>query len=324
MIFTEKKAKKRINDRLRFFTFIFVIFLCFFAITKVYAKVGAGGIGVVMTAANIDGRDYVLLNITWQAILTLLGGTEELYAGGGRIFTPVYSPEYRKTFYQAMLLSRKHGVKTKIDFSLASAACPSCGASQTEITDAKCPYCGNVPDINSGAWFLEDVMPIASVKYQEALDRFVQSKKHLEFVTSLEIDYDIPLIDIMKLSVLLSSSDGVIADSEMEALKKFADRCGISQDVLSRIILELKDVTDYKKYFQETLAMPRTLNVLKFLIRIALIDGVLEESEKRILNTIASLMHYTERDLERLIDREIKAMLKMGKEVKTYVESSKQ
>ncbi|NLM17555.1 MAG: TIM44-like domain-containing protein [Candidatus Riflebacteria bacterium] len=289
---------------------------------EAYTKIGAGGIAVATTASNIDGRDYVLLNITWQGVLTLVGGAKELYYAGPQTgFSNLYEPRMSRTFYHSMLLSRKHGAQTKVDFSLSSAACPSCGAPQTEITAKECPYCGYVPNLDSGAWFLEDILPLNSPEYKAALEKFSQGRNVAEFAQSLGANFDIPLKDLMKLAVLVSGSDGTIAATEMEALKKFAGEWGISQSDLLQMMVEVKGVTDYEKYFREELKMPRSANVFKVLVQMALVDGVLEESEMEILRAMGRVMKYSERDLQMMIKQERNAMRKMGKEVKVYVKN---
>lgn len=288
---------------------------------EVYTKIVAGGIGIAAIASDIDGRDYVMLNITWQGILTLFGGPEELYFSGSNGFTKFYDPFMSSTFYQAMVLSRKHAMKTKVDFSLSSAACSSCGAPQTDITASECPYCGYIPKPDSGAWFLEDILAINSPAYKAALKKFSQGQKMSELAKSLNENFAVSPNDVMKLAILLSLADGTIADSEMQTLKRFAKRCGIFETSLLQMVAELKKIKDPERYFHEELNMPKSSKVLKLLLQIAIVDGVLEESEMNVLRRMARVIDYSENDLQMMIRQERNAMMKMGKQIEIYVNS---
>jgi predicted lipid-binding transport protein (Tim44 family) len=57
------------------------------------------------------------------------------------------------------VLMRKAGARPKLDWALASAHCPACGAPETDLTASACPFCNNVVNDGSFDWVLVESMP---------------------------------------------------------------------------------------------------------------------------------------------------------------------
>ena len=104
-------------------------------------------------------------------------------------------------------------------------------------------------------------------------------------------------------------------------MKRLAASWEISQDNLSSMIRSMRNVQSYEQYIIEELNMPKRPNDFLLLIRIALVNGVLEDSEMDILKRMGRLMRFSEESVATMVMRERKEIMKMGQVVKVFMQN---
>ncbi len=116
-------------------------------------------IGEVSTLAWLPGedRERLLVEVRWLAVR--LGPD---VARPGRVLRE------RRPLRHLLVLGRRPGARTRLDFALASTHCPGCGAPEREGDLAGCPFCGAVP---SEDWVLLERL----ARHEVAAERWLRA-----------------------------------------------------------------------------------------------------------------------------------------------------
>ena len=173
---------------------------------------------------------------------------------------------------QIFTLIRKHGVKTLVSQGLHSAHCPGCGAPYTGEEGGSCQYCGRPLNDGSGSWILQEIKPFSGSRINSARISPVSG--------SVQVTPDIILMAMAG----VMHADGSLDTEEKDMLSSFAAHRGISKDRFDALMasVESKEVP---------IPVPATkaeaLEILKAMVRMALADGKLDQSEKDVLEKYA-------------------------------------
>ena len=107
--------------------------------------------------------------------------------------------------------------------------------------------------------------------------------------------------------IVMASSDGSLSQSEIELLSERARRWGISDT-------EFAQMLEFSLSPEARVDLPPQrddrIRLLQELIRMMAADGRLADAEKRIFATAAAVMHFSESEINSIIDATLQANAK--------------
>lgn len=99
--------------------------------------------------------------------------------------------------------------------------------------------------------------------------------------------------------VVMAASDGSLTQSEIQLLSERAARWGISDSEFAHMI---EFAVSEKPHVDLPPQREDRVRLLQELIRMMAADGKLAEAEKRVFATAAAVMHFTEAEINSIID----------------------
>ncbi|GAA4423520.1 TIM44-like domain-containing protein [Bremerella cremea] len=280
-------------------------------------KILAADVSGVIAEAPLD---KALMHVRWTA----LRGTVDRRGDFQLERDPVQ-------FSSMMVLVRQHGTMTRIERTITSSHCPKCGAPESNNASHACEFCHTV--LNDGAleWTLADILPFTSTaalalrkkayegiepkvavmtsEYDEdtQLKRVIVVDQAMPAFTKsemegIQIDGATPDIHVREDDVTLCRLIGVIS-TELNVSRKSAQgfilevarACEVPRDVLiqgmkSRMPLDRAHLRDLNP-----MLVKRWLSAM---VDVCLIDGRLEEWERKLLNATAMAIGLSQYDVD--------------------------
>ncbi|MEW6710548.1 MAG: TerB family tellurite resistance protein, partial [Candidatus Riflebacteria bacterium] len=210
--------------------------------------------------------------------------------------------------------------QTKLESSLASAHCPSCGAPEQTGAANECQYCGAVMNDGKKEWVLDTitnrhnqlVAAIIANKPQPAT-----SAENLEAPASIESGeaFEVSSVEILRYTVAMMLADGNIAPQEMEMIGALAQRMAISPKKLENLINEIKSFPNPVDHVIDTSATEPSRALMQELARVALADGQVTEDELQMLKKLGKKLEMTAFDVGILIKNERKQLYQEAKDI---------
>jgi uncharacterized tellurite resistance protein B-like protein/predicted RNA-binding Zn-ribbon protein involved in translation (DUF1610 family) len=269
----------------------------------------------------LEPEDNAFVEVIWSGIPSFQNSDKRIQTAGKPI-----------NFRHVFVIARKHGAKTKLESSLASAHCPSCGAPEQTGTANECPYCGSVMNDGKSEWVLDAVVDRNDTQVREILSRLnaaarkISEEKHKEVVARHNAkkdtaalppldDFGISGIELMRWTVAMMLADGHIDDKEMHMIKDLADKRDIPEARLKQIIDEFKAVIDPVVHVMNSSKIAADRELLRHIARVALADGKLTNEETEMLNTVGSKIGLSKIDIDMLLKRERRAIFQEAKDI---------
>ncbi len=268
---------------------------------QIFTQCAVGAINLLGFSLK-EPEDSAAVEVVWSGWQTTIGRD--------RSFKMASSPVNQKSVF---ILTRKHGAQTKLESSLASAHCPSCGAPEQTGAANECQYCGAVMNDGKIEWVLDAitsrsdqlVAAITSQKQQSAETTAVQPGDASE-VSSVEI---------LRYTVAMMLADGNIAPREMEIISALAQRMTISPKKLENLVNEVKSFPNPVDHVIDTSVTEPGRALMQQLARVALADGRVTEDELQMLKKLGRKLEMTAFDVGILIKNERNQLYKEAKDI---------
>jgi len=109
--------------------------------------------------------------------------------------------------------------------------------------------------------------------------------------------------DLFRNLVVMAASDGSLTQSEIQMLSDRAEQWGISDSEFATMIefaLSPESHVDLPPKREDR------IRLLQELIRMMAADGQLAEAEKRVFATAAAVMHFSEAEINSIIDKTLR------------------
>ena len=166
-------------------------------------------------------------------------------------------------------------------YSVLAHNCSECGGGVMDSTDIKCSFCGNVLNSDKKDWILYDMLN--SEEYAVFRAKFdtsaISAKKEAKLDGG---DNDIRDY-VLNNTMVIMMADGVLEQAEKEYMEKLAKKLGYNADKIS-ILWESSSINSL------ALNMPDDKNkqqkVYKRMVKAANSDGIIQDSERAILDEI--------------------------------------
>ncbi|PHR96165.1 MAG: hypothetical protein COA78_29070 [Blastopirellula sp.] len=297
---------------------------------------GDCGVGSVELIGVIPSKkmDRALVSIRWS---------------GKRWNTKTQLSERSYTFRSLMVLGRNQGVKTKIDQAISSSHCFACGAPEESLVSHACEFCGEVLNDGSQDWVLLEFLPFSGEVARSLIKKANEGMTTAATVFKGQFDEDgiytepimvanqtaqrmssesldgvtvngaapsgIRLVDDVSLLawvVGVAAADGILDEKEKELLKQVAANHGVSQQKLQELLHSAG---------RGELEMPQAANMktakhwLQTMVDMALIDGKLDHSEKKLLTQTGQRMGMTAYDMKQLVRKRRTALYRDSKQM---------
>ena len=235
-------------------------------------------------------------------------------------------------FRHVFVLGRRHGAQTRLETSLASSHCPSCGAPEQTGSENECAYCGSVMNDGKSEWVLEAVVDRSDAQVKDILDRLnSMSRKIVEEAQAQASarhgakggvatpppldDFGISGIELMRWTVAMMLADGHIDGKEMNMIKDLASKRDIHENRLQQMISEFKAVADPVAHVMQTSKIVADNELLRHIARVALADGKLTPEETDMLKMVGGKIGMSGIDIDMLLKRERKAIFQEAKDI---------
>lgn len=207
-------------------------------------------------------------------------------------------------YTHVFVLQRDYNARSIPDATFSSAGCHSCGAPIHVNRQGDCIYCGT--SLNSGRhdWVLENVLPFTPAQAFEVRrgpQRTAQDSG-LTWAGSVE---DVHADSALCLSVLarVMLIDGKLAPQEREALQRIGKHRGYTAEQVTNFIEQART----REAIVPTPQNSRQAGLfLEQLVHVALADGQITRSEKKLLTRFAEKTGMSEADVKLAINRERK------------------
>ncbi len=229
--------------------------------SHLYFKDAAVGTVEVQEIETGTVFDRVRVLVKWSAENSWLDNKGKTKGSGPKAIRP-----------QIFTLIRKHGVKTLVSQGLHSAHCPGCGAPYTGEDGGSCQYCGRPLNDGSGSWVLEKIEPFMGSRINSARISPVTGAIHVT-----------PDVVLMAMAGVMYA-DGDLDSEEKDMLSSFAAHRGISRERFDAV---MASVESEKIPIPVPVSKTESLEILKAMVRMALADGRLDQSEKDLLEKYA-------------------------------------
>lgn len=262
-----------------------------------------------------EAKDTAMVEIVWSGIPS----TE---IAGKVMPAPGAEPINQKNVF---MLVRRHGAQTKLESSLASAHCPSCGAPEQTGTANECPYCGAVMNDGKIEWVLESVCDRSDERVVRMLAKVKSAQKDTGPAAGTAgsssgaatggIASEISGVELMRYTIAMMLADGKIDPKELEMLKTLAGRVDMNERQLQPIVTELKTVSDAVQHVIDTSQKGPDMGLLRQLARVALADGNVSPEETIMLKKVGQRIGMTDFDIDQLIKQERGQMYQEAKEL---------
>ncbi|HAE38344.1 MAG TPA: hypothetical protein DCG57_06865 [Candidatus Riflebacteria bacterium] len=269
----------------------------------------------------LEPDDNAFAEVIWSGIPSFLMPGKGIETAGQPI-----------NFRHVFVLGRKHGAKTKLESSLASSHCPSCGAPEQTGNENECSYCGSVMNDGKSEWVLDAVVDRSDPKVKEILDRLSAASKvisdeaHAKAVakhgakggvaaTQPLDDFGISGIELLRWTVAMMLADGHIDNKEMKMIRDLADKRDIPEARIQQIIDEFKAVIDPVVHVMQTSKIAADNDLLRHIARVALADGKLTTEETDMLKTVGNKIGLTSIDINMMLKRERNAIFQESKDI---------
>lgn len=281
-------------------------------IRRFYTSCAIGSIsilGIEMSATT----DNLYVEIIWSGLPSMQKGDREIETSGIAI-----------NFKHIFVLGRQHGATTRLETTLASAHCPSCGAPESSGTANECVYCGSVMNDGKKEWVLEAVADRNDKVIREALARVGNNKvkaapytapgQAQESISVAVAGAGVSGVELIRWTIAMMLADGKIDEKEMEMIKGLAAKRGINETRLQALIAELQNIADPIGHVNETSQLEADAELIRHLARVALADGEVSGEELAMLNNVGKKIAMAPIDVDMLIKRERRNLFQEAKE----------
>ncbi|MFZ5951364.1 MAG: TIM44-like domain-containing protein, partial [Candidatus Rifleibacteriota bacterium] len=249
-----------------------------------------------------EPEDEAAVEVVWSGWQTTIGRD--------RSFKMASNPVNHKSVF---ILSRKHGAQTKLESSLASAHCPSCGAPEQTGAANECQYCGAVMNDGQKEWVLETI----TNRYDQRVTAITSQKQQAAETLAGQPGEasEVSSVEILRYTVAMMLADGNIAPQEMEMISNLAQRMTISPKKLENLINEVKSFPNPVDHVIETSVTEPSRALMQQLARVALADGQVTEDELQMLKKLGRKLEMTAFDVGVLIKNERNQLYQEAKDL---------
>lgn len=203
-------------------------------------------------------------------------------------------------FTHEMVLMREKGVVSQSDQTFSSFSCTNCGSPIQVGSKSTCEFCGSILNDGSKSWVLEAV---AIGRFGNVETRSGSSSSSKQ--KGLETESLTNLPELLGGMARIMAVDGELHPKEKEHLTNLAVRRGFSKSRLSQIFSAALASDEPIKLPEKP---PEVRAFMDHLIRVALIDGKLTGSEKKVLVQIGERVGWVAADLNVAITRNRSAL----------------
>jgi tellurite resistance protein len=237
---------------------------------KVYLDCTVGAVTVKLFRTGDDDFNEAHVDIRWSARMGI----------GPRDEKPPELPTVPQRW--VLTLGRKKGAQTPIEHGLSTARCTRCHGPLTDSLSVTCDYCGERLAESCSDWILQSAYPYETWNVREE-QRFLaaQVRRNLGEVDDLlDIQERERLLYMM---AALAAADGEVSPKERQLLEMCAERWSVD---FERVKLAL---TAGPQVFERLIpkSSPEASSFLKQLVNMALIDGRIDNKERRLLEATA-------------------------------------
>ncbi len=207
------------------------------------------------------------------------------------------------------ILTKKINSPKNFSAGLSSMNCPNCGGPESSSDSPKCDYCGAILNDGSNYWLLSDI-----ITPMEFLS-IAQSAKPIRDSDKKDGKYDdikdlINLLGVQSLMaglIYIAASDGAIDATEKDFIVDWGKKLNIPEDKIEKWILSSQSMQKAPKI--QVPSDPKEAALwARALIRIALINGEIENKERFALRQFCGRLNIQVADLDRLIENEINSI----------------
>jgi tellurite resistance protein len=189
-------------------------------------------------------------------------------------------------------LERKSGAKTNADNGMSTNRCPNCSAPLTDNGQASCEFCGQMLASGERDWVLRDARGWESWKAQARSAPAPSAARADRVVSKDERER------LLYMMAGMAMADGVLDAKERELLKMCSQRWSVPW---SNVELALSAGPSlFERLVQK--GSPEAEMFLNELVQMALIDGKVDRSERKLLESAAQHLGCPEK-LEKLLQR---------------------
>ncbi|NLP04616.1 TIM44-like domain-containing protein [Candidatus Fermentibacteria bacterium] len=234
------------------------------------------------------GRDRAEVLVRWSARNSMRTAGGKVENAGDRMIRPV-----------VFLLERDSEVATRADMTFMSAHCQGCGAPFEGGDSGNCSYCGRVLNDGSQDWVLTGM---------EAFDpsRFVPASVDAIGRASL-----VPPDLVLAAMASTMHSDGEIDPSEEAELRRFAAANGVRPPDFDEILSSVRAGAELPRP-----GTPKEAReILASMVRMALADGKVQQSELALLTKFAEASGLARADVTMVLARERADLFREAKEL---------
>jgi tellurite resistance protein len=166
-------------------------------------------------------------------------------------------------------------------YSVLAHNCSNCGGGVMDSIDVKCSFCGNVLNSDTKDWILYDML--SSEEYAVFRAKFDTSAISARKEAKLDGGDDDIRDYVLNNTMVIMMADGVLEQAEKEYMEKLAKKLGYNADKIA-ILWESSSINSL------ALNMPddrgKQQKVYNRMVKAAKSDGVIQESERAILDEI--------------------------------------
>ena len=270
--------------------------------------VAGAAVGCVeVVGAELDvggsGLDQLHVKVTWSGHAVTVPIPTEL-APNYALSTP-----RRHDF----VLTRKHGVQTRLELGLSSMHCGGCGAPVAAGVAVACEFCGSPLPTSDATWRLSAVTPF--YLYSDGVRR---ERSPEQGAGSGQVDR-LPVMSIEATEQLLlcvigvMGADGEVSPKEQSLLQAMAARRGIPAERLQ--ILQARVGEDGEIRAIEAGEAEVNRAFLRALVRMCLADGKVTRQERQLIKALVAHMSYREADISQVINQERATLYRQSKQL---------
>jgi len=192
------------------------------------------------------------------------------------------------------VLTRAVGVQSNISHTITSAHCKNCGASSEGAFTNYCNYCETLLNDENSSWVLEKITTEKDLEYRKLVGKV--SKNH----KSRDENKDSSMAETEIITVLAQVMivDKNVNADEVLLLKRMAAKHNISDQKVNSIVKKLRNGMIY-------IPTPevgyKALNLLASAIKMAMVDGKIDDSERKVIYSLGKQLGQDENDIRRAI-----------------------
>lgn len=174
-------------------------------------------------------------------------------------------------------------------FPVLAHNCSNCGGGVMDSTNINCSFCGSVLNSDKKDWILYDLF--SSEEYHAFRAKFDTSAISAKKEAKLDGGDDDIRDYVLNNTMVIMMADGVLEQAEKEYMEKLAKKLGYNADKVSAL-------WEYSSINSLALDMPDDRNkqqkVYKRMMKAASADGIIQDSERAILDEIRSKYQLSE------------------------------